>query len=123
VSMLMMIFSSASICPAAVPPRLVPDLDDRVMRVIPAETPPLRLLTTYLYAIPDDQASDSTEMSRLVATHLHDLIALSLGTGPDGEADADRSVRAARLEAIKSDILDNLGEALITVSHIAARIM
>jgi AraC-like DNA-binding protein len=101
--------------------RLVPDLDDRVMRVIPAETPPLRLLTTYLYAIPDDQASDSTEMSRLVATHLHDLIALSLGTGPDGEADADRSVRAARLEAIKSDILDNLGEALITVSHIAAR--
>jgi AraC-like DNA-binding protein len=101
--------------------RFVPDLDDRMMQVIPAERAPLQLLTSYLSAIPDDQFSGSSVVSRLVAAHLQDLIALSLGAGPDCAAETDNSIRATRLQAIKSDILDNLGETSLTVAGIAAR--
>jgi hypothetical protein len=50
--------------------------------------------------------------------------ALQTNTPPlllDTKADADRGIRAARLQAIKSDILDNLGETSITVARVAAR--
>lgn len=101
--------------------RFVPDLDDRMMRVIPAQTAPLQLLTTYLSSISDDTVSGSNELSRLFATHLHDLIALSLGAGPDCPAEMDSSIRATRLQAIKCYILDNLSEASLTVADVAAR--
>jgi hypothetical protein len=50
--------------------------------------------------------------------------ALQTNTPPslsDTKADADRGIRAARLQAIKSDILDNLGETSIAVARVAAR--
>jgi len=103
------------------PARFVPDLDDRMMRVIPAQTAPLQLLTTYLSSISDDTVSGSNELSRLFATHLHDLIALSLGAGPDCPAEMDSSIRATRLQAIKSFILDNLSAPSLTVADVAAR--
>ena len=48
------------------------------------------------------------QVSHLVVTHLHDLIALSIGATHDATAMAGRSVRAARLRAIKCDIAANL---------------
>jgi AraC-like DNA-binding protein len=61
------------------------------------------------------------QVSHLVVTHLHDLIALSIGATPDATAMAGRSVRAARLRAIKCDIAANLANGSLTAAAIAAR--
>jgi AraC-like DNA-binding protein len=62
------------------------------------------------------------ETARLAATHVHDLIALTLGATGDAAALAeDRSIPAARLRAIKSDIVANLEDEGLTIEAIAAR--
>jgi len=92
------------------------------MRVIPSETDGLKLLAKYIGALVDSQALVSTEVSRLVAAHLRDLIALSVGATRDGVVAAQaRGVRAAWLEAIKRDITANLEDCALTVAAVAAR--
>jgi AraC-like DNA-binding protein len=100
---------------------LVNGLDDRMMRLIPRNTAALQLLTSYLRAIAHVRSPTSPDMSHLVVTHLHDLLALSVGATRDAIVNADHSVRAARLHAIKSDIAANLANASLTVAAIAAR--
>ena len=101
---------------------LVAGLDGPVMRVIPSETDGLKLLAKYIGALVDSQALVSTEVSRLVAAHLRDLIALSVGATRDGVVAAQaRGVRAAWLEAIKRDITANLEDCALTVAAVAAR--
>ena len=101
---------------------LVTGLDDPPMHLIPGATSALRLLTSYVRAIIKSEALDSPEISQVVATHLHDLIALSIGATQDAAAAAeDRSVRAVRLRAIKSDIVANLADDTLTIAAIASR--
>jgi AraC-like DNA-binding protein len=97
---------------------LVPVLDDRAGRVVPAGSHPVRLLTGYLAALPDLL---SPEAARLVGNHIHDLVALSIAPMPDVAASAGASVRAARLRAIKSDIVGGLEDCTLCVAAIAAR--
>ena len=62
------------------------------------------------------------ELQRLVATHIHDLIALVVGATRDGHAIAEgRGIRAARLRAIMSDITANLSDCDLTVAAVAQR--
>src|SRR5215831_19427454 len=62
------------------------------------------------------------ETARVVVTHVHDLIALSLGATGDAAALAeDRSIPAARLHAIKRDIVTNLENEGLSLDSIAAR--
>jgi AraC-like DNA-binding protein len=101
---------------------LVVDLDDRALCPIPRTTPGLRLLTGYLRGILGAPVLASPEAAGVVVTHLYDLIALSVGTTRDAAvAMEDRGVRAARLRAIKADIVDNLEDDALTVPAIAAR--
>src|SRR5215472_14520429 len=46
--------------------------------------------------------------SPVIAAHLHDLVALSLGPTRDAVAAAAASLRAARLQAIKRDVAARL---------------
>src|SRR5215467_12781862 len=85
------------------------------------DTAALQLLTSYVRALARVQSPASPEVSHLVVTHLHDLIALSVGAARDGAAMAGRSVRAARLQAIKYDIAANLANGSLTVAVVAAR--
>src|SRR5262249_30216929 len=97
-------------------------LDNSRMRVIPASAAPLRLLASYVDAISDMAEPISPEMSGVIAAHLHDLVALSVGPTQDAVAAAEGSLRAARLQAIKRDIAARLlEEADLTVAAIAAR--
>jgi AraC-like DNA-binding protein len=97
-------------------------LDNSRMRVIPANAAPLRLLASYVDAIADMAEPISAEMSGVIAAHLHDLVALSVGPTQDAVAAAEGSVRAARLQAIKRDIAARLlEESDLTVAAIAAR--
>jgi AraC-like DNA-binding protein len=102
---------------------LAGSLDDALMRIVPVGSEAIKLLVTYARAIAAEQQSlDAPELQRLVATHIHDLIALAVGATPDGQAIArGRGIRAARLRAIMSDITANLGDCDLTVAAVAQR--
>jgi AraC-like DNA-binding protein len=97
-------------------------VDSGAMRLIPRGIDAVALMTRYVDAVLDTRVLTSAEVSRAVATHLHDLVALSAGATRDGAAIAQaRGVRAARLEAIKADIRSNLVDETLAVTTVAAR--
>jgi transcriptional regulator GlxA family with amidase domain len=56
----------------------------------------------------------------LVSAHIRDLIAIALGATRDGAVIANAGgVRAARLKAIKTDILKNLASPGLTIIEVA----
>jgi AraC-like DNA-binding protein len=101
---------------------LVANLDEGAMRLIPRETGSLRLLASYLRAIDMGHALDSPDLCSAVVSHIHDLVALSLGAARDYRRVAEeQSVGAARLQTIKADIVANLGDYELNVNGLAAR--
>jgi len=96
--------------------------DSAAMRAIPRGTEAVTLLARYVGTMLDATVPTSTEVCRAVASHLHDLVALSAGATLDGAAVARaRGVRAARLETIKADITSNFLDETLTVVAVAAR--
>ncbi len=93
------------------------DVEAAAGRRIPGNTAALMLLRHYVESLPgriDDRA-----LGGLVATHVHDLMALALGASGEGrEIARGRGVRAARLEAIKADLARDVG---LTIDEIARR--
>ena len=102
---------------------LAASVDDGLIRTVPAGSEVIKLLVTYAGAIAEKQQSlDTPELQRLVATHIHDLIAVAAGASRDGHAIAvGRGIRAARLRAIMSDITANLLDCDLTVAAVAQR--
>jgi len=101
---------------------LAPDIDAAIARCIPRNTEALRLLIHYANAIRDMNGLETPEASHLASTHITDLIALAVGATRDGaELARTRGARAARLVALKRDILDHLAQADLTVSALASR--
>jgi len=101
---------------------IVTDLDDQVMRVTPGATDALKLLTGYLRTMLNEQALASPDIARVVVSHLLDLIALSIGATRDSAIAAQAGgVRAARLQAIKTDIAANLANGSLSVADVATR--
>jgi AraC-like DNA-binding protein len=101
---------------------LMGDVESAAMRLIPQNTEALRLLMIYLGALRKDPALMTPELRAVAVTHIHDLIAIAFGATRDGAAIANRrGMRAARLRAIKADILANLGNLELTVTAIALR--
>ena len=93
-----------------------------VCRRIPAQTPALQLLTHYVGILDNEQALATPELQHQIATHIQDLIALTLGATRDTIEIADgRGVRAARLRAIKEDIVNGLRDGEVSVGAIAAK--
>ena len=101
---------------------LVPNLGDAAMRLIPSATAPLKLLASYVGVVGNNRVLASPELCRLIVVHIHDLIALSLGATRDAAAVAQgRGLRAARLQAIRTDIATNLGDCDLKLATVAAR--
>jgi hypothetical protein len=101
---------------------LVANIDDAVMRLIPASTGALKLLANYVGILGDDEALATPELRRLVVTQMYDLVALAIGATRDAAAIAEgRGVRSARLRAIKADIAKRLAEDDLTVAAVASR--
>ncbi|CAN1724210.1 AraC family transcriptional regulator, positive regulator of tynA and feaB [Hyphomicrobium sp. 1Nfss2.1] len=101
---------------------LVPNLADISLASLPANTPALRLLTGYLRMLDAEDSIATPEAGHLVAQHIHDLAAIAVGTHRDAAAVASgRGVRAARLAAIKQDILSNLADQGLSVESVATR--
>jgi AraC-like DNA-binding protein len=101
---------------------LVGRIDDTPLRLVPPHTEALKLLVTYARAIADALPLATAELQRLAVTHMHDLIAATIGATRDGRAIAEgRGIAAARLRAIMTDISANLGDGDLTVAEVARR--
>ena len=108
--------------PRAVLGPLVRNADDFVLRRIPRGTGMLNLLKGYIDEVFDDPALGMPEMRPLIAGHLGDLIAVTLGATRDAAAVAKgRGIRAARLRAIKHDIEVHLTSADLSIDGVANR--
>jgi AraC-like DNA-binding protein len=102
--------------------QLVPSLDDRVLHPIAAATEPMQYLIGYVRYLEEQRAVTDPALARLAAVHVRDLFALALGASRDAAVVAERrGLRAARLQAIKRDVADNLGHGRLTVATAAAR--
>jgi AraC-like DNA-binding protein len=101
---------------------LVDGLDDGWARRIPGDMPALRLLRSYLTHAWDKQAAAGPDLQRSLVTHVYDLLAVMMGTGPDITALAqERGLAAARLQAIKRDIDRDLAEPDLSLASLASR--
>jgi AraC-like DNA-binding protein len=101
---------------------LITDFDAAMVRPIPKNTEALRLLVHYAGVLRDEDTLATPEVRSLVSTQLHDLAALAIGATRDAAAvAAGRGVRAARLRAIKADIVENLTNRQLSIDSVAAR--
>lgn len=100
---------SLSLCiPRQVLSALVADLDDVVMRQIPAETDALRFLTGYLGSVLGEADLEAPAMRQLAVNHVSDLVSVALGaTVAAAEIAHGRGIPAARLKAAKTFIIEN----------------
>jgi AraC-like DNA-binding protein len=86
-------------------------------RCIRADTEALSLLRSYVSTMPETFSDPA--LARLAATHVYDLIALAIGASLDGREVAHRpGVRAARLEAMKADLVR---DSTLELTELAAR--
>jgi AraC-like DNA-binding protein len=100
----------------------VTGLEDAFMRPVSRDTEAVQLLARYIRIFDDQQSLATPELRSLVVNHVYDLVALALGPTRDAAATANgRGVRAARLHAIKTEILSSLNRHELSLAGIAAR--
>jgi AraC-like DNA-binding protein len=108
--------------PTAAIGRTFRDMSDRLSRRIPRDTPALGMLRRYLRITRDTESFAQPELQRAAVTHVHDLLAVTIGATRDATRVAEvRGMRAARLQAIKEDIAGNLEHGDLSVNAVAAR--
>jgi AraC-like DNA-binding protein len=90
------------------------------LRVVPARTPALRLLTAYLRGLVGQPAPDAPPLADAVARHVTELIELSLA-GDLALPTAAGGVRAARLSAIRADVDRHLTDPALNAAAVARR--
>jgi AraC-like DNA-binding protein len=100
---------------------LAPDFEAAFGRPIPADDPALRLLTKYLDAVLAADELDHPEVARSVSAHILDLVALALGARGDRAEAALGGAKAARLKALKADVMSMLGNGELSSEMIAGR--
>jgi AraC-like DNA-binding protein len=97
-------------------------IDDAMMRVVRRDTPALALLTRYLGIALDDALPATSGLQGLVASHVYELAAMAIGAEDERAVSANAlGVRAARLRALKADIVANCDDCELSVSAVAAR--
>ena len=96
--------------------------EDSYCRRIPDATPALRLLKGYVAVLQhDDGTFTAPDVQHAAASHVCDLVAVTLGATRDGAETAQRGVRAARLTAMKADVVRHLRDPTLSVTAVAAR--
>lgn len=101
---------------------LLKNADDCFMQRIAHGHPALHLLTNYLGLTWDAEIASQSEIQRLMAGHIVDIMAVMLGAGRDArEAAEDGGLRAGRLNIIKKDIAHNLHFTDLSVQVLSQR--
>jgi AraC-like DNA-binding protein len=100
----------------------IKDIDAAVTRLIPPSVEALRLLTGYVDILLGGQKPMAPELLALSASHIRDLAVLAIGATRDAEEAArNGGLRAARLLAVKTDILANLTRPDLSIERVASR--
>jgi AraC-like DNA-binding protein len=101
---------------------LAPDYSQAFGRPIPSSSAALGLLIRYLDVVRAGDELTNPAIGQSVSDHIIDLAALALGARGDyAEMARQRGATAARLTAIRSDILRTLGRSDLSTELIAAR--
>ena len=101
---------------------LAPDYSQAFGRPIPSSSAALGLLIRYLDVVRAGDELTNPAIGQSVSDHIIDLAALALGTRGDyAELARQRGAKAARLAAIRSDILRTIGHGDLSTELIAAR--
>jgi len=101
---------------------LIKGFSDRHGFVVLQNTQALRLLLGYIPALDEEDTIETPRTGQLVTTHIHDLVALAYGATGDAHAlIEERGKRAARLAAIKADVIENLARPDLSAPSVAAR--
>lgn len=101
---------------------LAPDYAQAFGRPIPSSSAALGLLVRYLDVVRAGDELTNPAIGQCVSDHIMDLAALALGTRGDyAELARQRGAKAARLAAIRSDILRSIGRNDLSTELIAAR--
>lgn len=99
----------------------VTGLEDHIFRMIPANVGALQFLRAYLVAMNDTAGVEVTAaVSRTMASHVTDLIALTLGATGEAAGEArNGGLRAARLSAAKAYVESRIGPDGLSVEDVA----
>ncbi|WP_349253724.1 hypothetical protein [Bradyrhizobium sp. CB82] len=98
---------------------LVPDLGAAYARQIPADNGALRLLIRYVQTLHENGPLDAGP-AKAAASHIFDLAALAIGANADAAHEArHRGVAAARLQSIKAEIRECLGDGDLSAATLA----
>jgi AraC-like DNA-binding protein len=109
--------------PRSILTSLVLDVDDAVMNLVPRDSEPLALLTSYTNALLGERSLRSPDLRRAVVTHVHDLVALMLRPACDAaEIAKGRGLRAARLRTAKAFVAENSRRRDLSIGHVAAHL-
>jgi AraC-like DNA-binding protein len=101
---------------------LAPDYSQAFGRPIPSSSAALGLLIRYLDVVRAGDELTNPAIGQVVSDHIIDLAALALGARGDyAEIARQRGAKAARLSAIRSDILRTLARNDLSTELIAAR--
>jgi AraC-like DNA-binding protein len=100
---------------------LAPDFASAFGKPIPADDPALRLLIKYLDAVLAADELANPNVARSVSAHILDLVALALGGRGENADLAPGGARAARLKALKADVMTMLGNTDLSSELIAGR--
>jgi AraC-like DNA-binding protein len=101
---------------------MVPGLEDTFLHPIPTNNEALQLLTNYVRLLDGALTLTTSEVRRTFVGHVYDLAALAIGASRDAaETAKNDGVRAARLHAIKADIVASSSEHELTLAALAIR--
>ena len=101
---------------------LIADLDAATTRPIPVNTEALRLLVHYAAMLKEEDWVTEPNLQSLMASHLQDLAVLAIGATRDAATVAGgRGVPAARLRAIKADIVKSITDRDLSIDAVALR--
>jgi len=83
---------------------------------------PLAMLRRYVDGLLDSFGLEQAETLNLAVAHVHEIVSFILGAARDGAAaEKARGPAAARLRAIKADIVENVCSRELTIVSIAER--
>jgi AraC-like DNA-binding protein len=107
--------------PRATVAHLIHNVDDKVGRFIRPDSAAVKLLIGYVQTLRSSSLS-SEDAARLAAPHLHDLIALAVGTDEERtRLLSRRGFGAAQLLALQKDIEGLIGEGEVSAEQLGRR--
>jgi AraC-like DNA-binding protein len=93
-------------------------IDDAAMRLIPHSVESLRLVVNYLSVVQQELVLATPKLRRVVVSHIHDLLALTLGSSAVGESSMS-AVVAARLAAALDHITRHFEAPELSLAAVA----